>query len=162
MTQGYARITGRVVGPEGLGRMGTLEFTPLPRYEGVLEDDSHALIAHYAVGRFREDGVLVGFDGAPGLNVAAPHSLPDGEYNYRVCINIPGDTGLTRCVVARVIAGTTIDTTELFGGTRTELPAPPPPVTPRVLDTGGGVLTAVNTGELIEIEDGLLAWRTND
>ena len=93
MTQGYARITGRVVGPEGLGRMGTLEFTPLPRYEGVLEDDSHALIAHYAVGRFREDGVLVGFDGTPGLNVAAPRSLPDGEYNYRVCINIPGGHG---------------------------------------------------------------------
>ena len=148
MTQGYARITGRVVGPEGLGRMGTLEF-------------SHALIAHYAVGRFREDGVLVGFDGTPGLNVAAPHSLLDGEYNYRVCINIPGDTGLTRCVVARVIAGTTIDTTELFGGTRPERPTPPPAGN-RVVDTGGGVLTAVNTGELIEIEDGLLAWRTND
>ena len=114
------------------------------------------------MGRFREDGVLVGFDGTPGLNVAAPRSLPDGEYNYRVCINIPGDTGLTRCVVARVIAGTTIDTTELFGGTHTERPTPPPPVAPRVLDTGGGVLTAVNTDELIEIGDGLLAWRTND
>ena len=93
MTQGYARITGKVVGPEGLGRMGSVEFTPLPQYKGVEVDSTNALIAHYAGGRLRSDGTLVNHDGEPFLNIAAPSTLPDGEQNYRVCVNIPGDTG---------------------------------------------------------------------
>ena len=48
MTQGYARITGKMVGPEGLGRMGSVEFTPLPQYKGVEVDSTNALIVHYA------------------------------------------------------------------------------------------------------------------
>ena len=160
MTQGYARITGKVVGPEGLGRMGSVEFTPLPQYEGVEVDSTNALIAHYAGGRLRPDGILVNHDDEPFLNIAAPSTLPDGEQNYRVCVSIPGDTGLTRCVNARIIAGTEVDLVDIFSGRAVEDPSDRDGR--RVRDIGDGTLEAINAPDVIEVGDGLLAWRTND
>nr|DAX95235.1 MAG TPA: hypothetical protein [Caudoviricetes sp.] len=159
MSQGYARITGKVVGPEGLGRMGSVEFTPLPQYKGVEVDSTNALIAHYAAGRLRPDGVLVGHDEQPYLHIAAPHALPDGEYNYRVCVNIPGDTGLTRCVNARIIAGTEVDLVDILAGRAIEDPSDRDGR--RVRDIGDGTLEAINPADVIEVGDGVLAWRTN-
>lgn len=159
MTQGYARITGKVVGPEGLGRMGSVEFTPLPQYKGVEVDATNALIAHYAAGRLRFDGILVNHDGEPFLNIAAPSILPDGECNYRVCVNIPGDTGLTRCINARMIAGTEVDLVDIFSGHAVEGPSDRDGR--RVRDIGDGTLEAINAPDVIEVGDGLLAWRTN-
>ena len=160
MSQGYARITGKVVGPESLGRMGSVEFTPLPQYKGVEVDSTNALIAHYAAGRLRPDGVMVDHAGAPGLNIAAPFSLPDKECNYRVCINIPGDTGLTRCIDARIIAGTEVDLVDIFSGRAVEDPSDRDGR--RVRDIGDGTLEAINAPDVIEVGDGVLAWRTND
>lgn len=159
MTQGYARITGKVVGPEGLGRMGSVEFTPLPQYKGVEVDSTNALIAHYAAGRLRPDGVMVGHDEQPSLNIAAPSLLPDGEFNYRVCVNIPGDTGLTRRIDARIIAGTEVDLVDIFSGHAVEDPSDRDGR--RVRDIGDGTLEAINAPDVIEVGDGLLAWRTN-
>ena len=159
MSGGYARITGCVVGPEGLGRMGSVEFTPLPQYKGVDVDSTKALIAHYAAGRLLSDGILVGHDGTPGMNVAAPFSLPEGESNYRVCINIPGDTGLTRCIDARIIAGTEVDLTDIFYGVPVEDPSDRDGR--RVRDIGEGVLAAINAPGVVDVGDGLLAWRKN-
>ena len=159
MTQGYARITGKVVGPEGLGRMGSVEFTPLPRYKGVEVDSTSALIAHYAAGRLRPDGVMVGHDEQPSLNIAAPSILPDGEFNYRVCMNIPGDTGLTRCINARIIAGTEVDLVDIFSGRAVEDPSDRDGR--RVRDIGDGTLEAINAPDVIEVGDGVLAWRMN-
>lgn len=159
MNQGYARITGKVVGPEGVGRMGSVEFTPLPCYKGVEADSTNALIAHYAGGRLRPDGILVNHDGDPFLNIAAPSTLPDREQNYRVCVNIPGDTGLTRCVNARIIAGTEVDLVDIFSGVAVEDPSDRNGR--RVRDIGDGTLEAINTPDVIEVGDGLLAWRTN-
>ena len=160
MSQGYARITGKVVGPEGLGRMGTVTFDPLPQYKGVEVDSTNALIAHYAAGRLRPDGVMVGHDEQPSLNIAAPFSLPEGECNYRVCVNIPGDTGLTRCIDARIIAGTEVDLVDIFSGHAVEDPSDRDGH--RVRDIGGGTLEAINAPDVIEVGDGVLAWRTND
>lgn len=160
MSQGYARITGKVVGPEGFGRMGSVEFTPLPQYKGVEVDSTNALIAHYAAGRLRPDGVMVDPAGAPGLNIAAPGTLPEGEYNYRVCVNIPGDTDLTRCINARIIAGTEVDLVDIFSGVVVEDPSDRDGR--RVRDIGDGTLEAINTPDVIEVGDGVLAWRTND
>ena len=159
MTQGYARITGKVVGPEGLGRMGSVKFTPLPQYK-VEVDSTNALIAHYAGGRLRSDGILVNHDGEPFLNIAAPSTLSDGEQNYRVCVNIPGDTGLTRCVNARIIAGTEVDLVDIFSGRAVEDPSDRDGR--RVRDIGDGTLEAINAPDVIEVGDGVLAWRTND
>lgn len=160
MSGGYAIITGRVVGPEGLGRMGSVEFTPLPQYKGAEANSTNVLIAHYAGGRLRPDGVLVGHDGQSYLNIAAPHTLPDGEFNYRVCLNIPGDTGLTRCVNARIIAGTEVGLTDIFSGVPVEDPSDRDGR--RVRDIGDGVLEAINAPDVIDVGDGLLAWSTND
>jgi len=159
VSQGYAHITGKVVGPEGLGRMGSVDFTPLPRYKGIEVDSTKTLIAHYAAGRLRPDGVLVGHDEQPSLNIAAPFSLPEGERNYRVCINIPGDTGLTRCIEARIIAGTEVDLVDIFSGTAIEDPSDRGGN--RVRDIGDGTLEAINAPDVVEVGDGLLAWRTN-
>lgn len=160
MSQGYARITGKVVGPEGLGRMGSVEFTPLPQYKGVEVDSTNALIAHYAAGRLRPDGVMVGHGEQASLNIAAPFSLPEGECNYHVCVNIPGDTGLTRCIDARIIAGTEVDLVDIFSGRAVEDPSDRDGR--RVRDIGDGALEAINAPDVIEVGDGLLAWRTND
>ena len=159
MNQGYARITGKVVGPDGLGRMGTVTLDPLLQYKGVEVDATNALIAHYAGGRLRPDGILVNHDGDPFLNIAAPSTLPDGEQNYRVCVNIPGDTGLTRCVNARIIAGTEVDLVDIFSGVAVEDPSDRDGR--RVRDIGDGTLEAINAPDVIEVGDGLLAWRTN-
>ena len=159
MSQGYARITGKVVGPEGLGRMGSVEFTPLPQYKGVEVDSTNALIAHYAGGRLRSDGILVNHDGEPFLNIAAPSILSDGEQNYRVCVNIPGDTGLTRCINARIIAGTEVDLVDIFSGRTVEDPSDRDGR--RVRDIGDGTLEAINAPDVIEVGDGVLVWRTN-
>lgn len=160
MNQGYARITGKVVGPEGLGRMGSVEFTPLPQYKGVEVDSTNALIAHYAGGRLRSDGILVNHDGEPFLSIAAPSTLSDGEQNYRVCVDIPGDTGLTRCINARIIAGTEVDLVDIFSGVAIEDPSDRDGR--RVRDVGDGTLEAINAPDVIEVGDGVLAWRTND
>ena len=47
MSGGYARITGRIVGPEGLGRMGRVEFIPIGQYRAVEEGEGQAAIYHY-------------------------------------------------------------------------------------------------------------------
>lgn len=159
MTQGYARITGKVVGPEGLGRMGSVEFTPIPQYKGVEVDATNALIAHYAGARLRPDGILVNHDDEPFLNIAAPSTLPDGEQNYRVCVSIPGDTGLTRCINARIIAGTEVDLVDILSGRAVEDPSDRDGR--RVRDIGDGTLEAINAPDVIEVGDGVLAWRTN-
>jgi hypothetical protein len=93
------------------------------------------------------------------LNIAAPSTLPDGEQNYRVCVNIPGDTGLTRCIDARIIAGTEVDLVDIFSGTSIEDPSDRDGR--RVRDIGDGTLEAINAPDVIEVGDGLLAWRTN-
>nr|DAQ64677.1 MAG TPA: hypothetical protein [Caudoviricetes sp.] len=139
--------------------MGRVEFTPLPHYKGVEVDSTNALIAHYAAGRLRSDGILVNHDGDPFLNIAAPSTLPDGEQNYRVCVNIPGDTGLTRCVNARIIAGTEVGLVDIFSGVAVEDPSDRDGR--RVRDIGDGTLEAINAPDVIEVGDGVLAWRTN-
>ena len=102
MSQGYARIAGKVVGPEGLGRMGTVTFDPLPQYKGVEVDATNA----------------------------------------------------------RIIAGTEVDLVDIFSGVAIEDPSDRDGR--RVRDIGDGTLEAINAPDVIEVGDGLLAWRTND
>ena len=78
MTQGYAKITGRIVGPEGLGRMGSVQFLPNHQYQAVEEDGTRDVLLHYAAARLAPDGRLVDMAGVPGAKVAAPTSLPAG------------------------------------------------------------------------------------
>ena len=159
MSGGYARITGRVVGPEGLGRMGRVEFTPIDRYRAVEEGGGRDVIYHYAAARLTSDGYLTNANEERFIQIAAPTTLPDGEMNYRVSIDIPGDLGGRRTYLAHIIAGTTVDLTDIIQGIVVTDITPPPSPQPLVKVNDAGDLEAVNAPDVIDIGDGILKWR---
>ena len=151
---GYALITGRVIGPDGLGREGRVEFSPLPPYAGVEESGRRAVVAHYAVARLTANGHLVGHDEERGLRLLAPEVLPPGENNYRVTIDIPGTQSPRRDYLASIVAGATVDLVDIISGRRVE-----DITSSRARDTGQGLLEAVDPADVIDVGNGLLAWR---
>lgn len=154
MTFGYASITGRIIGPDGLGRAGSVEFIPLDPYVGVEESGRRALVAHYAVGRLTANGYLVDHGEERSFRVVAPESLPQGDRNYRVAIDVPGAPGGRREYLAAIIAGTTVDLADIVAGRRVEDPS-----SSRVRDMGQGLLGAINPNDVVEVGNGLLAWK---
>lgn len=153
---GYATITGRVVGPDGLGREGRVEFYPLTPYEGVEEDGSSLVVAHYAAGRLTANGFLVDSAEERAFRLVAPESLPDGENNYRVVVDVPGSPGGPREYLAGIIANTTVDLTDIIAGRRVEDAS-----SARVRPAGEGLLEAISPDDIVEIGGGLLAWKEN-
>ena len=152
---GYATITGRVIGPDGLGREGRVEFTPLVPYEGVEEEGRRrVIVAHYAAARLTANGYLVDSDEERAFRLVAPESLPEDECNYRVVVDIPGTPGGEREYLAGIIANTTVDLTDIIAGRRVE-DAP----SARVRQTGQGLLEAINSSDVVEVGNGLLAWK---
>lgn len=151
---GYATITGRVIGPDGLGREGRVEFFPLPPYEGVEEDGRRFVVAHYAAGRLTANGYLVDASEERAFRLVVPSSLPDGENNYRVVVDVPGTPGGRREYLAGIIANTTVDLTDIIAGRRVEDAA-----SARVRPAGEGLLEPINPDDVIEIGGGLLAWK---
>lgn len=154
MTFGYTSITGRIIGPDGLGRSGSVEFIPLDQYVGAEDSGRQILLAHYAVGRLTANGYLVDHGEERQFRVVAPESLPEGDRNYRVVIDVPGAPGGRREYLAAIIAGTTVDLVDIVSGRRVEDPS-----SSRVRDMGQGLLGAINPNDVIEVSDGLLAWR---
>ena len=153
---GYARITGRVVGPDGEGRVGTVVLQPLdPDWVGAL-DDTSVVVAHRVTATLSEQGRLTGADGEAGMRVAAPASLPTGTHNYLVTLDVPGDRETPRRYRARILSGTTVDLTDIVAGTAVEDIS-----SPLVRDTGDEMLTATNAPDVVELRDGLLTWRIN-
>ena len=151
---GYANITGRIVGPDGLGREGRVEFTPLNAYEGVEEGGRRLVVAHYATARLTANGYLVDCGEERYIRLVAPESLPEDERNYRVTIDVPGTPGGRREYLAWIVAGTTVDLTDIIAGRRVEdtssfLARP----------VGDGLLEAMNHGDVVEVGNGLLAWK---
>ena len=151
---GYATITGRVVGPDGLGRGGRVEFFPLTPYEGVEEDGNRLVVAHYAAGRLTANGYLVDASEERAFRLVAPESLPDSERNYRVMVDVPGTPGGPREYLAGIIANTTVDLTDIVAGRRVEDAS-----SARVRPAGEGLLEAINPNNIVEIGGGLLAWK---
>lgn len=159
MSGGYARITGRIVGPEGLGRMGRVEFIPIGQYRAVEEGGGQAAIYHYAAARLSADGYLTGAREERFIQLAAPEALPEGETNYRVIIYIPGDFGGRREYLAHITAGTTVDLVDIIRGRVVTDVTPPPSPTPLVRINDQGSLEAVNPADVIDVGDGILKWR---
>lgn len=151
---GYATITGRVIGPDGLGREGRVEFTPLTPYEGVEEAGRQVVVAHYAAARLTANGYLVDSDEERAFRLVAPESLPEDERNYRVTIDVPGAPGGRREHLAAIIANTTVDLTDIIAGRRVEDAS-----SARVRQTGQGLLEAINSSDVVEVGNGLLAWK---
>lgn len=151
---GYATITGRVIGPDGLGREGRVEFTPLVPYEGVEEEGRQVIVAHYAAARLTANGYLVDSSEERAFRLVAPESLPEGERNYRVVVDIPGTPGGRREYLAGIIANTTVDLTDIIAGRRVEDSS-----SARVRSAGQGLLEAINPSDIVEVGNGLLAWK---
>ena len=163
MTSPTATITGRVVGPDGLGRMGRVTFRPATPTAGP---PAGAVLAGQASFRIDPDGYLVG---QAGRSVTI---LPG---DYEIDLNIPGDSGTHIRRRATISAGQVLTLADLL----TAVPSPPtPPTPPTPQPPTGGILTpeghevrpagspdaleAANPAEVIDLGDGVLTWRRRD
>ena len=160
MTSPTATITGRVVGPDGLGRLGRLTLTPASLRAPLPDRD---IVAGRTSIRIDTDGYLVGPTGravtiAPG--------------NYEIDLNIPGDSGVHIRRRAALYRDQVFTLADLLAGTYTP-PQPPPPQPPadgiltpgshEVRPTGSpGALEAANSVEVVDLGDGVLTWRRVD
>lgn len=161
MTSPTATITGRVVGPDGLGRLGRITFTPVSLGAPLPARD---VVAGRASFRIDPDGYLVGQTGrtaaiAPG--------------NYEIDLNIPGDLGAHIRTVRALADGETLNIADLLMAAPvpippgpTPQPQPPSPTPSPVPDAHGvrnagqpGILEAINRSEIIDLGNGVLTWR---
>lgn len=166
MTSTTATITGRVVGPDGLGRMGRITFTPASLGAPLPARD---IVAGRASFRIDPDGYLVG---------QAGRSASVAPGNYEIDLNIPGDLGAHIRTIRTLADGETLNIADLLTDVpvpnRPQPPAPPtpdpgPPAPPapqpapeeRGVRPAGppGALEAINRSEIIDLGNGILTWR---
>lgn len=166
MTSPTATITGRVVGPDGLGRMGRLTFLPTTP---TAPPPGRAIVAGQASFRIDPDGYLVGPEG---------RSVTILPGDYEIDLNIPGDSGAHIRRRATISAGQALTLADLL----TAVPSPPAPPTPPtppapqlpadgILTSEGheirragspDVLEAANPSEIVDLGGGALTWRSLD
>lgn len=163
MTSPTATITGRVVGPDGLGRLGRLTLVPTSSGAPLPERD---VVAGRISIRIDTDGYLVG---PLGRSVAV---LPG---DYEVDLNIPGDLGIHLRRRSRIAAGQSLTMADLLMAPQP--PTPPNPPQPSVPPQGNGILTpgehalrqvlgaqaqaleAADSAEVVDLGNGVLTWR---
>ena len=170
MTSPTATITGRVVGPDGLGRLGRITFTPTSLGAPLPARD---IVAGRASFRLDPDGYLVGQTGQTAT--VAPG-------NYEIDLNIPGDLGAHIRTVRVISEGETLNIADLLTAIPAPIPPgpaprppqpqpqppnPPQPPSPspdpdaRGVRIAGqpGILEAINRSEVIDLGNGVLTWR---
>ena len=166
MTFPTATITGRVVGPDGLGRLGRVTFLPTTP---TAPPPGRAIVAGQASFRIDPDGYLVGPEG---------RSVTILPGDYEIDLNIPGDSGAHIRRRATISAGQALTLADLL----TAVPSPPTPPTPPtppapqpptdgILTSEGSevrrtsspdVLEAANPSEIVDLGGGVLTWRSLD
>lgn len=154
MNIGYAWLTGRVIGPDGAGRAGTVTLVPLDRSWVGDMGDTHVVVTHRVVAQINSQGQVSGPDGAPGIKIAAPDTLPQGAQNYLVTLDTPGDPESPRRYRARILAGTTVDLTDIISGIPVEDQS-----SPLARRADDGSVEARSDSDIIDTGDGLLTWR---
>lgn len=161
MTSPTATITGRVVGPDGLGRLGRITFTPTSLGAPLPARDVVAGRASY---RIDPDGYLVGQTGRTA-------TVSPG--NYEIDLNIPGDLGANIRTTRTLADGETLNIADLLAASPvpnppgpTPQPQPPSPTPPPAPGARGvrnagqpGILEAINRSEVIDLGNGVLTWR---
>lgn len=169
MTSATATITGRVVGPDGLGRMGRITFIPASLGAPLPARD---IVAGRASFRIDPDGYLVGQTGRTA-------SVASG--NYEIDLNIPGDLGAHIRTIRTLADSETLNIADLLAAAPVpNLPQPPQPPSPgpaqppappspapqpapqeRGVRPAGppGALEAINRSEIIDLGNGILTWR---
>ena len=154
MTSPTATIAGRVVGPDGLGRLGRITFTPASLGAPLPARD---IVAGRTSIRIDTDGYLVGPSG---------RSVTISPGNYEIDLNIPGDLGAHVRTTRTLADGDVLNIADLLG-TVPPVPNPPQPPQPRP-DPGArgvriagqpGILEAINRSEVIDLGNGVLTWR---
>lgn len=158
MTSPTATITGRVVGPDGLGRLGRVTFTPASLGAPLPARD---IVAGRTSIRIDTDGYLVGPSG---------RSVTLSPGNYEIDLNIPGDLGAHVRTTRTLADGDVLNIADLL----TAVPAPPPPQPnppqppspppdpgARGVRIAGqpGILEAIDRSEVIDLGNGVLTWR---
>lgn len=155
MTSPTATITGRVVGPDGLGRLGRITFTPASLGAPLPARD---IVAGRASFRIDTDGYLVG---------PAGRSVTIAPGNYEIDLNIPGDLGAHVRTTRTLTDGETFNIADLLTAAPVPNPPQPQPPTPspgpdaRGVRNAGqpGILEAINRSEVIDMGNGVLTWR---
>ena len=164
MTSPSATITGRVVGPDGLGRLGRITFTPASLRAPLPARD---IVAGRTSIRIDTDGYLVGPSG---------RSVTISPGNYEIDLNIPGDSGAHIRRRAKIASGQTLTLAYLLTAGPSPTPPPPAPPTPQppangILTPGGrevrhagraDLLETVNSAEVVDLGNGVLTWRGPD
>ena len=144
-------VTGRVTGPDGLGRMGRIRFTPTALGAPLPARD---IIAGRVSARIGPDGRLVTPDGG---------DLTIQPGNYEIDLSIPGDLGAHVRTIRNLSEGQILNLADLL----TEQPPTPQPPTPQPQPGARGVrsvdnaatLEAINASEVISLGNGVLTWR---
>jgi len=162
MTSTTVTITGRVVGPDGLGRMGRITFTPASLGAPLPARD---VIAGRSSFRIDPDGYLVG-------QTSQSASISSG--NYEIDLNIPGDLGAHIRTIRTLADGETLNIADLLTAATVPTPPQPPslgpaqppaPPSPAPSERGvriagqPGILEAINRSEIIDLGNGVLTWR---
>lgn len=156
MTSPSATIAGRVVGPDGLGRLGRLTLTPASLGAPLPARD---IVAGRASFRIDTDGYLVGPSG---------RSVTISPGNYEIDLNIPGDLGAHVRTTRTLADGDMLNIADLLAAALAPPPPPPSPdpgqpPTPRergVRNAGQpGILEAIDRSEVIDLGNGVLTWR---
>ena len=145
-------VTGRVTGPDGLGRMGRIRFTPAALGAPLPARD---IIADRVSVRIGPDGRLVTPEGG---------DLTIRPGNYEIDLSIPGDLGAHVRTIRSLSDGQILHLSDLLADLPTPQPQPP---TPQPQPGSRGVrsvdnaatLEAINTSEVISLGDGVLTWR---
>lgn len=147
-------VTGRVTGPDGLGRMGRIRFTPVTLGAPLPARD---IVAGRVSVRIGPDGRLVTPDGG---------DLTIQPGNYEIDLSIPGDLGAHVRTIQRLSEGQILNLADLLATAPSPPPVPQPPTPPPVPGARGvrsvdnaTTLEAINTSEVISLGDGVLTWR---
>lgn len=157
-------VTGRVIGPDGLGRMGRIRFTPAALGAPL---PAREIVAGRVSARIDPDGRLV-------TPTGGDLTLKPG--NYEIDLTIPGDLGVHVRTTRYLSDGQTLDLSDLLGALPPFPPPPPPAPQPqppqpqpqpdppaprrgvRSVD-GAATLEAINGSEVIDLGNGVLTWR---
>lgn len=161
-------VTGRVTGPDGLGRMGRIRFTPAALGAPL---PAREIVAGRVSARIDPDGRLVTPTGG---------DLTIKPGNYEIDLTIPGDLGAHVRTTRYLSDGQTLDLSDLLSALppAPRPPSPPPSPQPqpqppqpqpqpdppapsrgvRSVDNAT-TLEAINGSEVIDLGNGVLTWR---
>lgn len=161
-------VTGRVTGPDGLGRMGRIRFTPAALGAPL---PAREIVAGRVSARIDPDGRLVTPTGG---------DLTIAPGNYEIDLTIPGDLGAHVRTTRYLSDGQTFDLSDLLGALppaprpdprppspqpQPQPPQPQPQPDPPAPRRGvrsvdnATTLEAINGSEVIDLGNGVLTWR---